>query len=170
MTESSEEGLLETTLKDAVTALYNRKHLLQRLASNIARAERSKEKMAVILWDIDGFISFNNQFGQDAGDRFLRKVAEIINHSLRSYDEAFRVGADEFCALLMPADETVAEEVTKRVRQAVSKDLFEGNTEYVDQKFSISFGCVFYPGEAGSPEALMHAAGQDLYHNRLAKV
>lgn len=170
MSDMTQESPLETALKDPVTGLFNRKHLLHRLSSNISRAERSKEKMAIILWDIDGFVSFNNQFGQDAGDRFLRKVAEVINHSLRSYDEAFRVGADEFCALLMPADEAVAEEVTKRVRQAVSRDLFEGNTEYTGQNFSISFGCVFYPGEAGSPEALLHAAGQELYRNRLAKV
>ncbi len=166
MAEESTESLLETTLKDPVTGLYNRKHLIQRLVANIARAERSREKIAVILWDIDGFINFNNQYGQNAGDEFLRKVAEIIKKCLRGYDEAFRPGADEFCAILMPADEAVSQEVTRRVRQSVSKDLFEENKEYAEHKFSITAGCVFYPGEEGNPEAILHAAHQDLYQNR----
>lgn len=170
MAESSNESLVELALKDRVTGLYNRKHLLQRLSAGIARSSRSREKMAVILWDIDGFIHFNNQFGQDAGDKFLLKVAEIITGSMRGYDEAFRVGPDEFCALLLPADETVAQEVTRRVRESVSKGLFEGNAEYAGQKFSISSGSVFYAGEASNPEAILHAAGQDLYRNRHANV
>src|SRR5258708_1510250 len=88
-----ESGAPETSLKDAVTGLYNRKHLLQRLQANIARCDRSKEKMALILWDIDGFVDFNNTFGQQEGDRFLTKVADTVTRCLRPYDEAFRTGA-----------------------------------------------------------------------------
>ncbi len=160
----------DASLRDPVTGLYNRKHLAQRLAANIARCERSRERMAVILWDIDGFVDFNNRFGQEQGDRFLFKVAEIVKHSLRSYDEAFRSGGDDFCAVLIPGDEATAGEVTERVRAAVSKDLFQGNAEYVDRKFSISAGVAFYPGTSQVPEALLHEAGQDLYRNRLPKV
>jgi diguanylate cyclase (GGDEF)-like protein len=125
--------------------------------------------MAVILWDIDGFVDFNNRFGQEQGDRFLKKVSEVIHRCLRSYDEAFRAGGDEFCAILIPADDAVANEVTARVSQAVAKDLFQGNAEYADRQFSISSGLVFYPGENQVPEALLHAAGQALYRNKMAR-
>ena len=58
----------EQSLRDEVTQLYNKKHLLQRLKETMARCDRSKEKFSVILWDIDGFVKFNNQYGQRHGD------------------------------------------------------------------------------------------------------
>lgn len=163
------EGPLDVSLRDAVTGLYNRKHLIQRLAAHIARCDRGRERLAVILWDIDGFVDFNNRFGQEQGDRFLKKVAEVVRGSLRSYDEAFRSGGDDFCAVLMPGDEAMAQEVTERVSRAVSQGLFQGNMEYADRKFSISFGVAYYPGQSHVPEALLYEAGQALYRNRLAK-
>src|SRR5687768_7924679 len=54
----------ENALKDEVTGLYNRRHLLQRLEENMARCNRENLRMAVILWDVDGFVEFNNSFGQ----------------------------------------------------------------------------------------------------------
>lgn len=123
--------------------------------------------MAVILWDIDGFMNFTNRFGQSAGDELLRKVGEVIRRSLRVYDEAFRSGPDEFCGLLVPADEKTALDVTKRVGQLVEKSLFEGEAEYATYQFSISSGLVFYPNGQNIPEAILHTARQELYKSRL---
>lgn len=168
-TPANATGPSESSLRDPVTGLYNRKHLLQRLQQNIARCDRANEKMAVITWDIDGFVDFNNKYGQRNGDLLLQKVAEIIRKSIRVYDEGFRIGADEFCAMLLPADNAVAEEVMQRVSQTVSRDLFEGEKEYAGRSFSISSGLVFYPGGSKVPEALLHEAGQALYRSRLAR-
>ena len=156
----------ENALRDEVTGLYNRRHLLQRVEENMARCNRENLRMAVILWDVDGFVSFNNSFGQSEGDKLLRKVAEMIRKALRVYDEAFRCGPDEFCALLVPGDESVAAEVDRRVTQYVSKELFEGDPAYVDRRFSLSAGIVYYPGENQIPDALLHAARQALYQTR----
>ncbi len=160
----------ETSLKDPVTQLYNRKHLLSRLDENMSRCNRTKERMAVIVWDLDGFVGFNNQFGQDEGDRLLRKVTEVIHRCVRTYDEIFRSGPDEFCAILIPANDQIAAEVTERVGDAISHDLFDAGTEYAARHFSISSGLVFYPGSEQVPEALLHAAGQALYQSRKAKM
>lgn len=167
--EASSNFPSENSLKDAVTQLYNRKHLLSRLDENMARSNRTKERMAVIVWDIDGFVSFNNQFGQDEGDRLLRKVTEVIRRSVRTYDEIFRSGPDEFCAILIPANDDIAPEVTRRVGQAISQDLFEPGTEYANRHFSISSGLVFYTEGDQVPEALLHSAGQALYQSRKSK-
>ena len=163
----SVDGPFDSALRDQVTGLYNRKHLLQRLEANMARCHRAKERMAVILWDIDGFVDFNNRFGQEEGDKFLRKVTESIKRSIRSYDEAFRLGADEFCSILIPADEAIAGDVTSRVANSVSKDLFQGDAEYANRQFSISSGLVFFPGQSHLPEAILHEARQALYRGRL---
>jgi diguanylate cyclase (GGDEF)-like protein len=90
-------------------------------------------------------------------------VALIIRKTLRAYDEAFRAGPDEFCAILSPCDQQIADEVMQRVRDAVAKTLFENEGEYSGRQFSISCGLVFYPGEQNVPEGLLHAAREDMY-------
>ena len=124
----------------------------------------------MVLWDIDGFVDFNNQFGQSEGDQFLKKVADVIRSSLRPYDEAFRVGGDEFCALLMPAKDKLAGDVMDRVRATVEENVLASTEKYKGRTFSISSGTVFYPGEHQLPEALLHAAEQALYKNRRSRV
>lgn len=156
----------DMALRDDVTGLYNRRQLLQRIEENIARCSRENLRMALILWDVDGFVDFNNTFGQSEGDNLLKKLAETIRKALRVYDEAFRSGPDEFCALLIPGDESVAEEVDRRVKEFVSRELFQNDPAYAERRFSLSAGIVYFPGENQMPEALLHAAGQALYHNR----
>lgn len=153
----------DTSLRDAVTGLYNLKHLVQRLSDLMVRAGREQCEFALILWDIDGFIRFNNDHGQKAGDDFLKNVANLIKRVLRPYDEAFRTGPDEFCVILFPADSSVAEEVMSRVKESVSSGLLTGPSIPSNPQFSISGGVVYYPHEARLPEALVYAAQQELY-------
>ena len=157
----------QNSLKDPVTKIYNKKHLMQRLQECMARCDRDKENMALVIWDIDGFVGFNDEFGQKEGDRLLQQVAVGIKKTVRVYDEIFRSGPDEFCAILSPADDDISTEVTRRVRELVSKELFENDTEYAERDFSLTSGYVFYPSECQSAEALLHAANQALYKSRL---
>lgn len=159
----------ELSLKDPVTGLYNKKHLMQRLQESMARNDREKKQLALVLWDVDGFTKFNNDFGSREGDRLLQQVATSIKKSVRVYDEIFRSGPDEFCAILGPADSEIAQQVTRRVSDLVSKELFQGSSEYAQQNFSLTSGFVFYPdanlpgSHEFSPDALLHAANQALY-------
>jgi diguanylate cyclase (GGDEF)-like protein len=159
----------QESLKDPVTQLYNRKHLLRRLQEGVARCDRQKERMAVVIWDLDGFSQFNNEYGQGDGDELLRRVASTIRQSLRVYDEAFRSGNDEFCAILVPADEKVAGDVMARVNKVVSTSLFEKGAPYAEHHFSIAAAAVYYPSEEKLPEALLHAAGQALYKSKISR-
>lgn len=167
--ELQEANPPEGSLRDFVTGLYSRPHLISRMRENMARLDRSKEKMAVILWDIEGFGAFNNEFGQKHGNELLRKVAETIKKCLRVYDEAFRSGNDEFCALLVPADEKIAMDVMSRVKKVVAEHLFDHGTMYAKHNFQLASGVVFYPSPEKLPEALLYAAGQALYKSRIEK-
>jgi diguanylate cyclase (GGDEF)-like protein len=158
----------QESLRDQVTQLYNRRHLLRRLQEMMAKSDRQKERMALVIWDIEGFGQFNNEFGQGEGDEFLRRVAATIRQALRVYDEAFRSGADEFCAILAPADEKIAGDVMTRVRRIVSTSLFEAGTPYGTHKFAIWSAAVFFPSEEKLPEALLHAAEQALYQSQIS--
>ncbi len=157
----------QESLRDNVTQLYNRRHLLRRLQEAMAKSERQKERFALVLWDIEGFGQFNNEFGQGEGDEFLRRVAATIRQALRVYDEAFRSGSDEFCAILTPADEKIAADVMERVRRVVSTNLFESGTPYGSHKFTIWSAAVFFPSPEKLPEALLHAAEQALYKSQM---
>ncbi len=157
------------SLKDPVTALYNKQHLMQRLQEMMARCDRDKKNMALVIWDIDGFVAFNDEFGKKEGDRLLRQVGNSIKKTVRVYDEIFRSGPDEFCAMLTPADDEIAAEVTRRVSELVSKELFEKDAEYAERDFSLTAGYVFYPSDNRSPDALLHAANQALYKSRLIR-
>ncbi|OVE77793.1 hypothetical protein BVX98_01855 [bacterium F11] len=164
--DEKEGGPSDVSLRDPITNLYNHEHLIRRLKELMGQCDRKREKMALVLWDIDGFIEFNNRYGQQEGDKFLKKVANTIRRSIRIYDEAFRSGADEFCAVLIPADENTVDEVTQRVSHTVSQDLFEGTSQYANEKFSISSGVVYYPSSHKLPEALLYAAGEELFQTK----
>lgn len=159
----------EAALHDSVTGVYNRVQLMRRLQELMARADRDKNTIALVLWDLDGFVEFNNEHGAKDGDRLLRQVAGAIKKAVRVYDEVFRAGSDEFSAILSPADAEIARDVTQRVAELVSKALFEGDAEYAGKSFSITSGFVFYPNQTErSAEALLHAANQALYKSRMA--
>src|SRR5262245_51064581 len=76
------EGESESAqVHDPVTGIYSRAHLLRRLQETMARSDRDKKSLALVLWDVDGFVEFNNEHGSKEGDRLLRQVAEAIKKS-----------------------------------------------------------------------------------------
>ena len=73
--------------------------LRERLAYEIARHERHRRPLAVIVLDLDGFKSVNDRFGHAAGDEVLCALAEALTHTVREQDTIVRQGGDEFCVL-----------------------------------------------------------------------
>jgi diguanylate cyclase (GGDEF)-like protein len=85
----------------------------------LARARRGREPLAVLLADIDGFKAINDTRGHQAGDRTLRETAAALSSALRRGDELFRIGGDEFAAIVHVADADEALDAGRRLRQAV---------------------------------------------------
>jgi len=107
--------------RDALTGLPNRRAFEERLPIELARAARSKQPLALVLLDLDGFKGVNDRLGHPAGDEVLRAVARILDSS-RTADDCFRIGGDEF-AILMPETEaiyarTAAERIANEIRSA----------------------------------------------------
>ncbi|MBJ7519142.1 MAG: diguanylate cyclase [Solirubrobacteraceae bacterium] len=78
------------------------------------------KRIAVLLLDLDGFKQINDTFGHQAGDRLLREVAATLSAALRRGDELFRIGGDEFGALLRVQDQTEAMEAAERLVAAAA--------------------------------------------------
>jgi diguanylate cyclase (GGDEF)-like protein len=87
--------------------------------ATLAHAHR-RPSTAVVLVDVDGFKRVNDTFGHQYGDRVLRELAGALSGALRRGDTLFRIGGDEFAALLVVADPAEALEAGRRLRAAVT--------------------------------------------------
>jgi len=97
---ASEERFRYMAQHDALTGLYNRSVLEDRLQQAMARNEREGGELALLFCDLDGFKPINDAWGHEAGDAVLRAVAERLSDGRRRVDTVARLGGDEFAILL----------------------------------------------------------------------
>ena len=95
-----EETLRNTSLKDDLTGLFNRRGLLKQAAPYFDFARRQKESLLLLFIDLDGMKRINDEFGHNEGDNALIKTAEILNRTFRNSDIIARLGGDEFTVLV----------------------------------------------------------------------
>lgn len=114
--------LIESTYMDYLTGLYNIRYLHKRLREEIKRSERKKEKIAIIMFDIDNFKKYNDTHGHESGNRLLKILGRIIHKSIRDgVDLGFRFGGDEFLIIVNQADKEITLEVANRIREKFLK-------------------------------------------------
>lgn len=106
--------------EDALTGLYNRRRLLQRMNELISQAQRQPHPASLVLLDLDHFKHINDSHGHLAGDAVLRQVAGLLQASLRAHDMAARYGGEELLVLLPDTDQDTAQEVAERLRLAIA--------------------------------------------------
>lgn len=138
---------------DPLTGLANRRRLIEDLAAAAACSEQ--RPALLVLFDLDGFKVYNDTFGHNAGDLLLIDVAGGLREALAGRGTAYRMGGDEFCALLSPAfgqpDQVGAELASAMARRG------EG--------FSItaSYGCALAPRDGADPTQLIRQADDEMY-------
>ncbi|MBA2360409.1 MAG: sensor domain-containing diguanylate cyclase [Actinobacteria bacterium] len=104
---------------DALTGLHNRRFFHETLAREVARAHRYGRRLALVVFDLDDFKAINDRIGHLAGDAVLAEVAERVRSVVRSADIACRVGGDEFGIILPESTLNDAEQLSRRMQQAV---------------------------------------------------
>lgn len=140
---------------DPLTGIANRRAWHGQLATEILRATRSGESLAVVMLDLDGFKSVNDTLGHQAGDRLLEDCASSWLGAIRETDVLGRVGGDEFAVLLPDCDPASVEDVLRRLR-----DMTPAGS-------SVSMGCAIRnAGESG--ERLLRRADEELYAAKAA--
>jgi diguanylate cyclase (GGDEF)-like protein len=90
----------ELDVKDELTRVYNRRHVMQELVQQKALADRNGYLFTLCFIDFDYFEHVNDRFGRAAGDSALRNFAEMSQSTLRSVDSIARTGGEEFLVLL----------------------------------------------------------------------
>jgi diguanylate cyclase (GGDEF)-like protein len=161
LTKKNEE-LRNLSITDSLTGLYNRRHFMEVLANEVARAWRHKHAFSVMMIDTDHFKKYNDASGHQAGDDLLKKIGIIFKESLRKVDCAARYGGDEFIVLLPEVGSGGAFEVADRLRERVAAETLTSETKRAP--VTLSIGVAAFPEHGETLEAIVASADSALYH------
>lgn len=156
-----EEELIYLATHDALTGLPNRTLFQDRLSIELVRARRNKQKLAVMLLDLDHFKDINDRLGHSAGDKLLRHIAQRLSNLLRKSDSVARIGGDEFL-LLLPEISQIKD--VAKVAQKVLVDMrrpFKFNSYSV--KITASIGISIFTDCSGNAGSLIKNADIAMY-------
>lgn len=116
---SLRETLRHQSIRDPLTGLFNRRHLIEMLDHECARTERSGLTSSMLMVDIDHFKRFNDTHGHEAGDSVMTLVSATLQKGIRKSDLACRYGGEEFAILLPETSLAAAGIVGEKIRLAI---------------------------------------------------
>lgn len=158
----SNELLLELSNTDHLTSLFNRRYLMEALGKELQRSIRKGGNLSFILLDIDHFKHVNDTYGHLQGDVVLKKVSQLLQKELRSYDCAARYGGEEFVAILPDSNLKEAVFVAERIRHSIQETSFSGELE--ELHLTASLGVASFPQEGVSAvDSFIKLADDALY-------
>ena len=135
------DRLMEISVTDQLTGLYNHNFFYSRLEEEFSRAARYGMPLSVIMLDIDDFKKINDTYGHQVGDKVLQRVSSLLKTLMRKVDIVARYGGEEFAVILGHTPLTGAMKEAERLRKMVeAHDFHELKTE----KLTLSLGVAAY--------------------------
>ncbi|MBU0641001.1 MAG: diguanylate cyclase [Planctomycetes bacterium] len=156
---------------DDLCGLRNRRYFEQVLDDLIVRAADQRLRVTVLLFDIDGFKSYNDSYGHDTGDALLREIAALLKRCSRESDVVTRYGGDEFAVIFWDAEKprvpgsrhpTEPVVLAERFREATRLHEFKCLGENAPGRVTISGGLASFPWNGATREELLRAADDAL--------
>lgn len=135
---SMHEELRRAAITDGLTRLFNHDHINRLLESEINRARRYGQTLAVIMMDIDFFKAINDTFGHLTGNHALERIADVLRANVREVDTVGRFGGEEFIVLLPVSTVADAKQVAERIRTAIADTVRLGRNN--EHAVTASFG------------------------------
>jgi two-component system cell cycle response regulator len=157
-----QDKVAQMAITDALTGLYNRRHLDERMDEMFEHSARLHEALSVVMFDIDHFKQVNDTYGHQVGDVVLTQFAQLLKHVARDIDRLGRYGGEEFMVLLPGTVLDAGVTFAKRARQEVEAHQFDyaGGT----LSCSISAGVAAFPHpRIHTRQQLVKAADDGLY-------
>ncbi len=155
--------LYETSVRDALTGLYNRRHLDERMETEFAYAVRHRLPLSCLVLDIDHFKKVNDTYGHAAGDAVLKEVATFVASTVRTEDVVGRYGGEELVILLRGVGAQGAEILAQRIRAGIEKTPVQHDGQVIRVTASIGVASWEPTRPRQSAEALFKAADDCLY-------
>ena len=159
------EQTQEDSLTDPLTGLPNTRFLFMHLTRELARAERLKQDVALLVMDLDNFKSINDSHGHHVGDRALCEVARVLRTAIRPYDICVRYAGDEFIVVLSGCSAEEAESKRAELQQSIDDVYFEARPGK-RVELGISVGAAVFPQDGASYEALLATADSRMYQDK----
>ena len=150
------------SVTDALTGVPNRRYWDLRLAEEIARAQRYRYPLAVLMVDIDHFKRVNDTYGHQVGDVALQQVASRLRSNLRRTDVLARYGGEEFGVLAPQTSLEAAKVLAERLRHAIASEPIWVNSD-LSIPLTISVGVAVFPEHGQNESDLVAAADAALY-------
>lgn len=144
------------SVRDELTGLLNRRGSLDAMSRALARRAST---YAALLVDIDDLKGINDTHGHASGDAVIRRVAAVIELSVRQGDECARIGGDEFMIFATECDATCASEIAQRILDRLN----ETGTPLASREFSVSIGIAVGAGADAGFDRLYREADAALY-------
>ena len=146
---------------DYLTGLGNRRKFQEEFSQKLASAGRYGYQLALFYLDLDRFKEINDTSGHEAGDNFLKLVANALKDTVRSTDLLCRLGGDEFTLLMPHADLAGIEQIAKKINLVLRALVFNyGGKSYTA---SASIGVAIFPLHGSSVNELMANADLAMY-------
>jgi PleD family two-component response regulator len=186
--ETRHIGLQKLAITDDLTGLYNARYFRHFLTKIIDKARIMRFPVTLLLFDIDGFKTYNDQYGHGVGDEILRQTSALIRRCVRDHDLVARLGGDEFAVVFwekegprQPRDSAKAPPIVSasripqtprqmfmRVQRLLASDEFNILGTAGQGHLTISGAMAVYPYDAGDVNSLIEAADRELMFNAKA--
>lgn len=162
--EADQDTLKQLATHDGLTGLYNQRTFYVLLGDELARAQRFKRPVSLLLLDIDHFKPVNDTHGHLAGDAVLKGLGELLGREVRATDRVCRYGGEEITVILPETDPDAAARFAERLRAAVEAHPFDVDVDAgVPLRMTVSIGVASFPAHADGAEALVAAADAAMY-------
>ncbi len=139
------------SMVDSLTKVFNRRILRELLQGEIARSERNKRPLRLIMCDVDNFKLVNDRYGHLMGDNVLAQIAAILKSCVRGSDFVVRYGGDEFLLILPETDEPGAQVVRGRIQMKVED--WDRTNRIGEVPVSVSLGLYSHvPGQSAEQD------------------
>jgi diguanylate cyclase (GGDEF)-like protein len=159
------EKTQQESLTDALTALPNTRFLFMHLTRELARAERLKSEVGLLVMDLDDFKEINDKYGHHVGDRALQEVASVLRTAIRPYDTCVRYAGDEFIVVLPGCGGEEAESKRVDLQKAVDGIRLEARPGKLIP-IGVSAGVAVFPVDGDGYDSLLAIADARMYRDK----
>ena len=155
--------LVELSIKDGLTGLYNHRFIQEKIDHEFKRAKRYGTALSCMLIDIDHFKRINDTYGHQFGDLVLRELSSILKMNTREIDICGRYGGEEFM-IVSPQDAQKAFMHADKISKAVENHLFEN--EIASTHVTISIGISEFVKTIETKQELIERSDIALYQSK----